>query len=116
MGIYRQLIEWMNDLNSSDFGVMFSFITMIAGIVSSTKFLVKFYGKHSHSIKTYSLLVVILFIGVIFPVFILLSTDWVGWKHILLNVVAIYGLFSFFMLLYIILSMMSVGKRKSVSV
>lgn len=103
----------MNDLNSSDVGVMFSFVGMIAGIVSSAKFTIRFFGKHSHSIKGYGLILIIVFFGLFFPTLIILSTDWVGSKHILLNIVAFYGLFSFFMLLFIIKKMMSVGKPKS---
>lgn len=103
----------MNELNNSDIGVMFSFVGLIAGIISSAKFTINFFGKHSHSVKGYGLVLIIVFFGLFFPAFIILSTDWVGWKHILLNIVAFYGLVSFFMLLFIIKKMMSVGKPKS---
>lgn len=54
----------------------------------------------------------IIFLGLIWPVLILVSTNWIGWKHILLNLLAIYGLFSFIMLFHIIRRMMSVADNK----
>ena len=112
MQIIRQILDWMRDVNNSDWGQLISFLGMMTGIFSMMKWSFLFLKKHSHSVKGYVLMAIIIFLGLIWPVLTLVSTNWIGWKHILLNLLAIYGLFSFIMLLYIIRRMMSAADNK----
>ena len=88
---------------------------MIIGIITTIKLSFLFARKNVHSILGYGLLMIILLLGLIFPVLILLSTSWSGWKYISLNVLAIYGLLSFIMLLYIfrVMGVMKTNKTSS---
>lgn len=101
------LIRWLND---SDFGQLFSFLGMIIGIFGSAKWSILFYKRNSHPIKSYGLLTIILLLGLILPLFNLFTLNWSGWKNIVLNGLAFYGIFSFIMLIYISRTMTSVGK------
>lgn len=92
----------MAEMNNSVFGVLFSFISMITGTIGVIKVILRFTRKNTHSILSYSLLILISLLGFLLPLLILLSGNWVGWKHILLNIVAIYALLNFIFLLYII--------------
>jgi hypothetical protein len=105
MDFYKRVIEWITEINNSDFGMWFSFISMIAGIIGTIKMMVAFTRKNAHSIIGYTLLIGILLLGLIWPLLLLLSTNWFGWKHILLNIGVIYALLNLIFLLYIIKAM-----------
>lgn len=105
MDTVRQIIDWMKVFLNSDVGMVFSFISLIVWMFSSTMAILKFIKTNLHSILGIGLLILIVLFGLVFPILVLLSSPWTGWGHILLNILAIYGVFSFFGLLYIMRSM-----------
>lgn len=116
------MVNLMRDIMNTDWGVIASFITLLAGIYTMM-FQLRNGIVRIHllldskitldAIKGYSLILSYIVIGVVLPVIIIIglwSAEF-SWSVLLLRILAGYLLFSFFGLIWITYSMLSMVKK-----
>ena len=115
MALVRQIIEWMRNLLNTDVGIVIAFITTVIWMISSTLAIIKFIKSRYNSSMGFGIIILLLLLGLVFPILILLSSTWSRWIHVILNILAIFGLFNFIGLLYIIKVMSISTKEKTIT-
>lgn len=101
----HHIIEWMRKVLDSEFAVVWEFASIVVGIFLQFRVVIKRAEVRVHTIKGILLLLAILLFGLVFPILIILFSNWSGMWQIAINLGAAYLLFSFFGLIYVIIKM-----------
>lgn len=105
MTILKNIIDWIREFVNSDIGIILSFIALVSWLYGVAKFYSKKFGANSNTIKGASIIAIILSLGLVIPVIVLIFSDWSTVLKVILNILAIFCVGNFVLLLYIIKKM-----------
>lgn len=110
---FLDIFDWLREFANSKTGLLLGFISLASWCIGVIIYFYKKAKKTSHRTKGLALIILILLLGLIIPVIILIFSNWSTTLQVILNGLAIFCLFSFLGLLYIIRKMNGVINSKS---
>ena len=111
-----ELIDKYRTWQNTDFGMIVSFICLVTGASVNTlfSFSVKTIKRHSYPLRQFVVVALIVVLGLVLPVTDLILSPWNGIARIVLHLISIYALISFFGTIYITKKMLSIAKEINV--
>lgn len=113
MTFIQQMLRYVRHINNTNFVQLVSLICAVYSIIQFIRFIFLKLNNNISGVKQTIVVLSILLLGVVFPISVLTLNRWSGWSNIALNAFALFLLFNFIMLLYIIKRMTSITKEKT---